>query len=71
MDAAQRQKTVCVTGASGYLGSVIVSRLVEQAGYSVRGSRDLAKWQAHPFFAGLGQKVTLFQADLTGSQELF
>ena len=51
---------VCVTGASGYIASVLVAALKEK-GYIVVGTvRDVERFRAEPAFAG----VELFAADL-------
>merc|ERR1712061_540842 len=56
--------TVCVTGASGYIASVLVKQL-KDAGYCVRGTvRNLERWSQEPLFKG----VDLFEADLLDKQ---
>ncbi len=60
-------QTVCVTGASGFIASVIVRDLLDQ-GYHVRGTvRSLEKPEKYDFLTslpGAGQRLQLFEAEL-------
>jgi nucleoside-diphosphate-sugar epimerase len=61
-DAIEVEKgaTVCVTGASGYVASVLVKHLLDD-GYKVVGTvRDVEKYKSEPVF----KDVELFKADL-------
>uniref|UniRef100_A0A7S2XDM2 NAD-dependent epimerase/dehydratase domain-containing protein n=1 Tax=Lotharella oceanica TaxID=641309 RepID=A0A7S2XDM2_9EUKA len=58
--AASLRPLVCVTGASGYVASVLVQTLKDK-GYRVRGTvRNVTRYQLEPVF----QDVELFAADL-------
>jgi len=57
-------KTVCVTGASGYIASVLVQQLKAE-GYRVRGTvRSVDRYRDDPLF----ESVELFEADLLNKQ---
>lgn len=58
--------TVCVTGASGYVASVLVAQLVDE-GFKVVGTvRDVAKYAAEPLFHQ-SDDIQLFPSDLLDS----
>lgn len=66
VSSVTKDSLMCVTGASGYLGSVLVKQLIN-LGYTVRGSvRNLEKWNEDPFFTEMTKtgRLSLFAADL-------
>ena len=60
-------KIICVTGASGFIASVLVSDLIE-AGHTVRGTvrstGDLSKYSYLTELPGADERLTLFGANL-------
>jgi dihydroflavonol-4-reductase len=60
-------KTICVTGASGFIAAVLVSDLLE-AGHTVRGTvrstEDLSKYNYLTDLPGADERLTLFGANL-------
>lgn len=71
---AVEKKTVCVTGASGFLAAHVVQQLLKK-GYTVHGTvRDAtneAKTAHLRQLEGAKERLTLFSADLTGTSEPF
>lgn len=67
-------KTVCVTGASGFLGSQVVKTLLER-GYNVRGTvRDKDNVNKTQHLTGLPnakERLTLYNADLLEVDDIF
>ena len=64
---------VCVTGVSGYVGSVLTATLVSE-GLTVHGTvRDAARWSDEPFFSQriAAGTVELHAADLLGGPAPF
>ncbi|XP_037469578.1 cinnamoyl-CoA reductase 2-like [Triticum dicoccoides] len=62
-----RSKTVCVTGAGGFVGSWLVKRLLSTGEYTVHGTvRDLGDRKTGHLRAldGAGERLRLFKADV-------
>lgn len=70
MASATEPKTVCVTGATGFIAAFIVEQLLER-GHTVHGTvRSLAKADHLRSFAGAAERLKLFEADVTDASSL-
>jgi len=74
VSAASAAETVCVTGASGYLGTEVTAQLLD-AGHTVRGTvrslDDTAKVEYLERLEGAEERLQLFEADLLKGKESF
>jgi cinnamoyl-CoA reductase len=68
--ATTEPKTVCVTGASGFIAAFIVEELLAR-GHTVHGTvRSLSKAAHLRGFAGASERLKLFEADVTDASSL-
>lgn len=64
MSSSQSSKTVCVTGANGFIGSWLVRALLDK-GYAVRGTYQQGTDTSHLLsLPGATARLSLFEADL-------